>query len=131
MELELHDLLTAEFEEDGEGPNYNCWNLCREVYRRAGRFLPKYSDYIVGIIERNSLIQIVKNSDDFISIEKSEPLAIVAFQLRPQAITHMGVVISKNRFIHIRKRVGVVIERLDIGKWSKKIEGFYRYVRNH
>jgi len=131
MELELHDLLMAEFEEAGEGPNYNCWNLCREVYRRAERFLPKYSDYIAGIAKRNNLIQIVKNSGDFTQIEKPELLAIVAFQLRPKAITHMGVVIDKYRFIHVRKRAGVAIERLDIGKWSKKIEGFYRYVANH
>lgn len=131
MELELHDLLTAEFEGDGEGPNYNCWNLCREVYRRAGKFLPKYSDYIASILERNNLIQAIKRSDDFMNIKNPEPLAIVAFQLNSKAITHMGVMIDKYRFIHIRKKTGVAIERLDIGIWSKKIEGFYRYAANH
>jgi len=131
MELELHDLLTAEFEEDGEGPNYNCWNLCREVFRRAGKVLPRYSEYISDIAERNNLIQAIKNSDDFMNIENPEPLAIVAFRLRPNTITHMGVLIDKHRFIHIRKKAGVAIERLDIGIWSKKIEGFYRYAANH
>jgi len=130
MALELHDLLTAEFEEDGEGPNYNCWNLCREVYRRAGKVLPRYSEYIAGIAERNNVIQVVK-SNDFERIEKPEQLAIVAFRLKPRAITHMGVVIDKNRFIHVRKKTGVAIERLDFGIWSKKIEGFYRYVANN
>jgi hypothetical protein len=127
MELELRDLLTAEFEKDGEGPNYNCWNLCREVYRRAGRFLPKYSEYIAEIVKRNNLIQGIKNND-FIKIQRPEQLAIVAFRLRPKAITHMGVILDSYRFIHIRKKTGVAIERLDIGRWSKKIEGFYRYV---
>jgi len=131
MALELRDLLTAEFEEDGEGPNYNCWNLCREVYRRAGKILPRYSDYIASIAERNNLIQMIINSDDFMDIESPEPLAIVAFRLKPKAITHMGIVIDKNRFIHIRKKTGVAVERLDIGIWSKKIEGFYRYVANN
>ena len=131
MELELHDLLTAEFEEDGEGPNYNCWNLCREVYRKAGKFLPRYSKYIAGIAERNNLIQAIKRSDDFMNIKNPEPLAIVAFRLYPKAITHMGVVIDKHRFIHIRKKTGVAIEHLDIGQWSKHVEGFYRYVANN
>ena len=131
MELELHDLLMAEFEEDGEGPNYDCWNLCREVYRRAGRTLPRYSKYITSIAERNNLIQAIKNSDDFVNIESPEMLAIVAFKLKPKAITHMGIVLDKYRFIHIRKKAGVAIERLDIGRWSKKIEGFYRYAANN
>ena len=130
MELELHDLLLAEFEEDGTGPNYNCWNLCREVYRRAGRHLPKYSEYISLISDRDDFIQAVKQ-DDFIKLNKPEPLAIVTFRLRPRMITHMGVVIDKRRFIHIRKKGGCAIERLDIGVFSKKIEGFYRYAGNN
>ena len=129
MELELHDLLTARFEENGEGPNYDCWNLCREVYRRAGKFLPRYSEYLAGIVERNNLIQIVKSAD-FERIEKPEPLAIVTFRLKPRMITHMGVVLDKYRFIHIRKKAGVAIQRLDFGLWAKKIEGFYRYAGN-
>jgi len=126
MELELHDLLLAEFEEDGTGPNYNCWNLCREVYRRAGKFLPKYSEYIQLIADRNDFIQAVK-SNDFIELDKPEPLAIVTFRLKPRMITHLGVVLDNRRFIHIRKNGGCAIERLDIGRYSKKIEGFYRY----
>jgi cell wall-associated NlpC family hydrolase len=126
MVLELHDLLTAEFEENGEGPNYDCWNLCREVYRRVGRILPRYSDYIATVADRNNLISIIKE-DDFIRIDKPEFLSIVTFQLRPRMITHMGVVIDKHRFIHVRKKCGVAIERLDTGQWSKRIEGFYRY----
>ena len=127
MELELHDLLLAQFGEDGEGPKeYNCWNLCREIYKRCGKFLPKYSDYIATISERGNLIAAIRE-DDFIRLDKPEFLAIVTFQLKPRYITHMGVMIDKNRFIHARKRAGICVERIDIGQWSKKIEGFYRY----
>lgn len=129
MELELHDLLLCEFERNGEGPNYDCWNLCREVYRRAGKYLPRFSDYIATIANRNNLICKIRKSS-FIKIDKPEPLAIVAFQLRPRMITHMGVVLDNCRFIHISKKCGVAIGRLDIGQWSKKIEGFYRYAEH-
>ena len=126
MELKLHDLLIAEFEENGEGPNYDCWNLCREVYRRAGRILPRFSEYVEKCIARHKIISQCKENN-FIQIDKPEYLAIVTFRLKPRMITHMGVVIDKYRFIHVRKNCGVAIERLDTGAWSKKIEGFYRY----
>lgn len=126
MELELRDLLTAEFAEDGDGEGfYNCWNLIREVYRRAGRVLPEYSEYIAAIADRSNLIETIKD-DDFVPLSRPEFLAIVLFTVRG-AYTHMGVVIDRNRYIHMRKKAGVAIERLDIGEWSKRIEGFYSY----
>jgi hypothetical protein len=130
MGLELHDLLLAEFAENGEGPHYyNCWNLCREVCRRAGYFLPKYSEYISGIDERNNVIEGVRG--DFIQLDKPEPFCVVTFNLRPDKITHMGIILDKYRFIHMRKRAGVAIERLDTRKWSTRIEGYYRYAADN
>jgi len=129
MQLELDDLLMADFDENGDGPNYNCWNLCREVCKRAGKFLPRYSEYISEIAERNNFIEGILN--DFIPLDKPEPFCVVTFNLRPRKITHMGIVLDKYRFIHIRKQAGVAIERLDIGSWSKRIEGFYRYAANN
>ena len=131
MELELHDLLLARFSENGEGPKeYNCWNLCREIYRRCGKALPKYSDYIAVISQRDNLIKTVIE-DDFLRIDKSEPLCLVTLMLAPRAITHIGVVLDNRRFIHVRRNVGVVVERLDNKAWKKRIEGFYRYAGNN
>ena len=134
MELELHDLLLAQFSENGDGPMfYNCWNSSREIYKRFGRWLPRYSDYIAAISQRDNLIRTIID-DDFISISKPEIPCIVTFRLsryEPRAITHMGVVISKRRFFHISKRVGASAIRLDDRRWSKKIEGFYRYAGNN
>jgi len=127
MELELHDLLLAQFGEDGEGPKeYNCWNLCREIYKRCGKFLPKYSDYIAVISKRDDLIRMVAN-DEFVRLDGPEPMCLVTLMLAPRAITHIGVVIDKRRFIHVRKNAGVCVERLDNKVWKRRIEGFYRY----
>lgn len=137
MDLELSDLLLCEFSRDGNGPHfYNCWNLGREVYRRAKKYLPLYSEWIDSIIDRDNLIKNgLKNSGDFIRLDRPEMLAIVTLRLsshHPYCITHMGTVINKRQFIQIRKNpVGVSIDRLDDMKWEKRIEGFYRYVGNN
>ena len=136
MALELCDLLLCEFSKDGNGPHfYNCWNLSREVFKRAGKTLPLYSEWIQSISMRDLLIRKLKNSDDFILLNKPEFLAIVALRLEPlhpDCITHMGVVVSNRRFIQVRKNpAGVSIERLDSPRWTKRFEGFYRYVGNN
>ncbi len=130
MALELSDLLLCKFSKDGDGPHfYNCWNLCREVYRRAGLFLPLYSNWVKTITGRDAVIRKVMN-DDFLLLSKPEFMCVVGLKLHPKCITHMGVVISKRKFIHIRKN-GVSIERLDNSRWIKRIEGLYRYVGNN
>ena len=136
MALELCDLLLCEFSKDGNGPHfYNCWNLSREVFKRAGKTLPLYSKWIQSISMRDLLIRKLKNSDEFIPLNKPEFLAILALRLyprHPNCITHMGVVINKHRFIQVRKNpVGVSMERLDNPIWIKRTEGFYRYVGNN
>jgi len=133
MALELRDLLLCEFSKDGNGPHfYNCWNFSREVFRRAKRQLPLYSEWIESICDRNNFIENLKNCGDFIELNKPEFLAIITLRLsqrRFKCITHMGVVVNKRQFIQIRKApVNVAIERLDDKRWIKRFEGFYRYV---
>lgn len=105
---------------------YNCWNLCREVYRRAGRDLPIQSEYIKRFSRRHKFIDEVKNKF-FKRLDKPEFLAIVTLKMWPRCITHMGCVIDSRRFIHINKKSGVMLTKLDDRKWKPKIEGFYRY----
>jgi len=129
MELELSDLLLCKFSEDGQGPDfYNCWNFCREVYKRAGRMLPFYHEWICSIAARHSLIIKIKESDDFIRLENPELFCLVGIMYVPKHITHIGVVIGRGRIIHINKTHGVIIERLDSLFMTKRIEGYYRYV---
>lgn len=128
MALELHDLLLCGFSENGNGPQfYNCWNLCREVYRRAGRQLPAYNDYIKDLFERDRVIKEVRKCF-FKPLNKPEYLAIVTLKLRPKCITHIGCIINKRQFIHISRTAGVNITKINDRKWNNKIEGFYRYV---
>ena len=73
MRLEWSDLLLCKFSKDGQGPKtYNCWNLCREIYKRAGRSLPLYSNWICDVSIRCQLIETLKEGSDFIKLEKPE-----------------------------------------------------------
>ena len=124
------DLLALPFEEDGNGPlSWNCWNLCREIYKRAGLFLPQYSDWIESITQRDSLIKEMKGRD-FQQIVKPEPLALVGVKLsreEPECITQVGVMLNKRWFLNVRRRVGVALEDSCKRIWEGKIEGYYRY----
>lgn len=122
MALELSDLLLRK--DYGELP---CWNLIREIYQRSGIILPRYSDYITSSLDRNKLIYQIAE-EDFVQIKNPEPLCIVAFQSKPKVVNHMGIAIDKHRFIHARKKMGVVIERFDTSLFARWIEGYYKYV---
>lgn len=127
MALKLHDLLLCTFDENGTGPEqFNCWNLCREIYHRAGRELPVQNEYIKDLFHRDKVIKEFRKNM-FKKINQPEFLAIVTIKLRSRCITHMGCMINKIQFIHISRQFGVSITRLDDRKWKNKIEGLYRY----
>lgn len=135
IQLDLHDLVDyGEFDENGTGPvKWNCWNLCCEVYKRAGLFLPKYSDYLADVNQRHTYIQNVIKRGDFIPIEKPELMSIVTLRLcleAPKCVTHMGVMISKRRFINVRRKIGVALDRVSTPSMRRRIEGFYIYAKS-
>ena len=129
-DLELSDLLAKPFAKNGNGPEYwNCWNLCREVYRRAGKYLPLYSEWIEDLAQRNDFIRTARKND-FVCIEKPEFLAVVTLRMyrrHPNFINHMGVMLDKRHFINIRKNSGVSIEDIYSRRWKNRVEGYYRY----
>lgn len=128
-DIQLNDLLAKPFHKDGTGPDFwNCWNLCREIHKRAGKFLPLYSEWIEDLSVRNSLIQRLRR--EFLPLSEPEFLAIVALKMVPKYpdyISHIGVMIDNRHFINVREKVGVAIEDVHSRRWEKRIEGFYRY----
>jgi len=134
MHLELSDLLNCSYAKDADGPDcYDCWNLCREVYRRAGRSLPRYTDYLISMIGKdhvkNIIVDVKKDINEFVKIDNPEYLAIVLLNLGRDL--HMGIVLEEGRFIHVMRKTKVSIERLDSPRIKGRIEGYYRYVANN
>ncbi len=123
--LSYSDLLGKEYRHNGRGPDhYDCWGLCMEVYKRLGLVLPEY----LPQTQDPACIHGVVNGarGEFVEIVKPVPYCLATFMVRPPYVTHVGVVLDENKFIHLMRKSRVTIERLDL--WAKRIKGFYIYV---
>lgn len=124
--LDYIDLLGSKFQYGAKGNGYyDCYNLCKEVYRRIGAKLPEF----YSPTERDLIDAIIKNEmEDIVEkVDKPEKFAFVGFTLDGKHLTHMGVIIDdEGRFIHILEKSGVSVERLSDDIWKKKIVGFFR-----
>lgn len=122
----LQDLLQKEFAYGGRGPQfYDCYGLCKEIYRRIGIYLPDFTSYT-----EPSLIHaaIIEGKKLFQEISEPEPFCLVTFFIRPKYTTHIGVVLEDmSRFIHIMEHSNVTIERLRGWPWEKRITGFFTW----
>ena len=120
----LHDLIGKEFEFGASGPDkYDCYNLCREVYRRYGKRLPEFESS-----DKPDIIHdyVLKGKELFTKLEKPEPMCLVMLKVHPKYVTHIGVVLNPPLFMHVMTRCRVVIERFDSIEWKRRVEGFYK-----
>lgn len=130
----FNDLFGVKFKYGGKSieEGFDCWNLCREVYRRIGKELPTF-EYVVEEIHgiegaKNIDKKIAKAKEMFKKLERPEPYCLVTFFIRPPYTSHIGVVLPDClHFIHIMEKTSVTIERLDAPEWERRITGFWRY----
>lgn len=135
--LNYLDLLGASFRYKGlsKEEGFDCWNLCREIYKRLGRELPEYHYFVEeinndGKFQYASVEKMIKDGSKkwLTKIETAEPYCLVTFMIRPPFTSHIGVVLEdRYRFIHIMRKLSVAIERLDNLTWQRRITGFWRY----
>lgn len=128
--VELEELIGRPYKPGGRGPNfYDCWGLCMEVARRAGKKLPDYDDPF-SESGRRELIESQKQSK-FKRIKKYKPLSLVLFHFfddKDCERWHIGTVLEDGRrFIHITAKCSVCTVSLKHPFWSTCIEGFYEY----
>lgn len=126
--MDYIDLLSGTFKLGGRGENntWDCFGLVREVLKRMGKQIPNYKyednvdDQFLGeLIEKEKLI---------VAEQVTEPQEgdIVVLQVTPVFITHAGIMLDKNRFLHITRKTRVCVERIDSQLWNRRVRGFYR-----
>ncbi|MEN6567206.1 MAG: NlpC/P60 family protein [Veillonellales bacterium] len=122
--ITFDDLLGSPFADGGRGPSqYDCWGLCREVYRRYGVNIP---DYPISAMDANRICkQMEQEQHKWVQIQQPYPVpCLVAICLDSASwVNHAGVYIGNGQFIHAYRKTGVVIDR--IKKWRSSIVGFY------
>lgn len=124
------DLLGKEYLEGGRGPDaFDCWGLCLEVSRRAGRPLPA----IVTPGNLQATHEAYLAAAYFCRrLDGPQPFCVVAFMILVPFVTHMGIVLPDcRRFIHIMRKRSVAVERLDHPIWSKRVAGYYEFSDHH
>jgi len=130
--ISIQDLIGKPFVDGGRGPaGYDCYGLVMEVMRRYGIALP---DYGCSCLDRHDPAAIAAAcaaaGPHWTQIPTPEPGCLVAIAYPyPGLISHVGVVIAADRFIHTRAATGgVTIDRLSSPAWRKRIRGYWRYV---
>jgi cell wall-associated NlpC family hydrolase len=119
------DLLGKEFEYHGRGPDtYDCYGLALEVARRVGIDFPPHPSYTSLQDKHNAILY---GLTEWKKIETPELYSLIVFSIRPPYVTHVGVVLDYNRFIHISPKTRVTIERFDRDPWKLKVRGFYKW----
>ena len=128
--IDVTDLIGKPFAYGGRGPDaYDCYGLVMEVMRRYGVELPDYG--LPGPEHTPAAIDAAATTarPDWVEIPSPIPGCLVAIAYPyPGLISHVGVVIDADRFIHARAATGgVTIDRLSSPAWRKRIRGYYKY----
>ncbi|GEM_PF-232713 len=129
--ISFGDLIGKPFQENGRGPaSYDCYGLVIEVMRRFGIDLPDYNLLCSGHDPKDIEAAVEAASAEWEKIDGPEigSLVTIAYPF-PGSVSHVGVVIDMDRFIHARQATGgVSIDRLSSAAWNKRIRGYYRYI---
>ena len=119
------DLIGTPFEYGGRGPDtYDCWGLLMEMHRRNfGMEIPDYASPT-----RTHEIAAAM-SKDLALWRPIDPRPGASILMRIYGLgAHVGFQIDAYRFVHTwEKSAGVLIERLTVGDWERRIMGFYEY----
>jgi len=130
IKIDLSDLIGKPYQADGRGPNnYDCWGLCMEVARRAGRRLPEIN--IPRSEDERSVFAVSFKDSCFVRLEGPEPWCQVAFRIwddKNKERWHVGTVLENClRFIHVAEKSFVCTPLLNHPLWGLMLEGYYRY----
>lgn len=118
----------------------DCWGLVRMVLRdRANIDLPSYSGIaaedgraVRDEIRRSAL------SDQWVEIEQSQALPLDVVEMRGRvdtggltrsAVTHLGIVVDRNKLMHVEDGTNVIIQPFNGPLVRERIRRFFRHRR--
>lgn len=109
----------------------DCWGLIRLVFKTEKSVdLPDLSgDYedthdCAGI--NATYIKEAQSRWKPVEAGKEKPMDVAVFKIKGMPM-HVGIVLSRKRFLHVSRGMDSVIDRYDSLRWRNRIEGFYRY----
>ena len=110
-----------------DGTGFDCWSLINHVYKKEGISLPlNLLDSWTGRTIHKAM-QKQKKLFYPVPFEDRKRLDVLLFHTSYALMTHVGLVINKQRFIHAHNKMNVVIERFSSGVFSSLIHKVYRW----
>lgn len=106
----------------------DCWGLVRLVYKEEFDIeLPSFSDdYEYDDTERIEQLT-AQYKEGWEEVSSPKPGSIVLFKVLGH-LSHIGIYIGGNKFLHCLENHSSVIENLDSINWNKRFAGFFNYV---
>ena len=131
--IELDDLIGKPFASEPElsyGPHsYSCYGLVWEIYRRMGIDIPKTNISVTACCNASNK-EILSHAQKYWNQLKEPrvPCAVLIKSTNQDYANHIGVLVEKNKIVHITINRNVVVDNLSL--WKHKIIGYYEYVGN-
>jgi cell wall-associated NlpC family hydrolase len=129
---DLSGLIGIPFLDQGRDPavGLDCWGMFMEVQRRFGNHVP---DFRIPCKATPQIGEIVSSElGKWERIEEPEAGCAVLMAISPEmpdVVQHFGVYIGNGKFLHTLEKTGAIVSRVGDAFWSKKIRGFYRWIR--
>ncbi len=125
--MDFQYLLPVPFKDYGRNlSGLDCWGLAIEVFKKYGIELP---DFRVGSGDEfniNALaVMKMRTWPKVENPQNSDIPLIAAIRNNPKMVTHVGVYIGDGKVIHIMKKTGVIIQRIE-PFLKPRIAGFFR-----
>ena len=128
-DFQVNDLIGKPFRDMGRGPDcFDCFGLVMEVFRRQGIELPDYGAGIWADQAAQIDRAICDASDQWTALSRPVRGCLIALRFPyPHWVSHLGVMLDGERFINVRLKTKVVIDRISSPAWRRRIAGFYKY----
>lgn len=107
----------------------DCWGLVLAVYRdQYGRTLPDHADHYRDGEDWPAIARTVaaERAAGWLRTEQPREGDVVVLNIAKRP-WHCGVMLGSLAFLHAAPGDSVVWDRLDHGRWAKRIEGIYRH----
>jgi cell wall-associated NlpC family hydrolase len=121
--LNLVPYLDLQWGYRGEGGGVDCWMLVRRVAREL--FGREYPDYPVPYERIGETFAAERVHWIKVDREHMEPGDVVLLTMSDEPF-HAGIMVDRDRFLHIPRDRWSRVERIDSFVWSRRADGFYR-----
>lgn len=115
------------FADHGEGGGFDCWLYVRHVLREErGLALPDYGQAYKAAADFETVESAIRAGliEGWQRVSEPRPWALVVFNIAGHP-WHVGLVVGRDRFMHMPAKQTSCIERLSSPQWANRIEGFY------